>query len=558
MELVDGELKDQPKGTWCAEPKRVAARLQAAANARRSSFPELNQLQRLAEAQNFARWAAENGVQTTEAFRRALQASPAALVPSWTSGVRSEPKHVVQVEQRLTGDPWVLRLHYGTTDVGVMASCVLPVYGPEAQDTALEGMGIKKDLSGVYRYTSSQKPLFAKWMAGVASKIAKCSNGVVLPASGDTADETDAMADAGTFGGFVVHAQPVHVHGGILLGKFSDVARKQMLADGQLVLPDGRMLFRSVGDELHFWNVSTADDTMGAMSQHVTLTAGAVIDSEAVDDRLRVLVKGTAGAILRQELRVHRAPKLSSGLEWLEARFASNSDIVANKAVWACDDFASLCVADVTSSELAALLGASDEDAPPIAVEHVGPDLWIVDIDIANVRAMIDAQADSLKGADIGRGIGLVSQYATWGFIDYAKSLQTTLLGQLEGETADYILSRELTAHRLHEAKAKAATELQVLIGVEMVRTNSKDPAKIRKLWTLLVSLERLADGLPPSKSAVFWLLQRTLLTFIEEAAPQAVRATTLAKKKNLYEERANQSLWIAEGASNPWAAAGR
>jgi hypothetical protein len=60
-------------------------------------------------------------------------------------------------------------------------------------------------------------------------------------------------------------------------------------------------------------------------------------------------------------------------------------------------------------------------------------------------------------------------------------------------------------------------------------------------LWTLLVSLERLADGLPPSESAHFWSLQRTLLAFIENTAPRAVRATTLETKKKLYAER-----WIS------------
>jgi beta-lactamase superfamily II metal-dependent hydrolase len=556
MELVNGELKDEPKGTWCAEAKRVASQLQVAANARRSTFAELNQLQRVAEAQNFARWAAENGVQTTAAFRKALQPSPAIRVPSWTSGVRSEPQQIVQVEQRLTANPWVLRLHFGTTDISVMTPCVSSAYGPAARAKALTAMGIKKDESGVWRYTDRQKPLFAKWMNSVATEIAKCSQGVVLPPSGNTPDDLDVMTDSGSLGGLTGHAEPVHIHGGILLGKFADLARRQMLADGLVLLPDGRMLFRSVRGELHFWNVATANGNMGAMSQHVTLTAGSVIDSEATNNHLRVLVKGRAGALLRQELRVHRAPTLSGGLEWLEARFASDSETVANKAVWSCDDLASLCVADVKSSELGALLGASEDNAPPISVKYVGPDLWVIDLDISHVRALIDAQANSLRETDSGRGIGVVSQYATWGFIDEAEALQEKLLGQLEGDSADYILSRELTTHRLHEAKAEAAQKLQVAIGVAMALTDADNPDQIRKLWTMLVSLERLADGLPPSESADFWSLQRELLEFIEETAPSAVRATTLATKKKLYDDRANQSRWIAEGASNPWATA--
>jgi hypothetical protein len=426
----------------------------------------------------------------------------------------------------------------------------MAVYGPAAIETDFREMGIRKDASGVWRYTNSQKLLFAKWMTRVAAQIAKCSNGIVLPPSGTTTDENEVMTDSGNIGGLAVHAQPVHIHGGILLGNFADVARKQMLAAGQLLLPDGRMLFRSIRGELHFWNASSTHGEIGPMSEHVTLTGGNVIDSEAKNNHLRVLVKGTAGAILRQELRVDRAPKLSGGLEWLEARFASDSDTIANKVVWRCDDLASLCVADVNSSELATL------SARPTRTPRRSPSSTsgLASGSSTSTSQTIDSQAHALKDTDTGRGIGLVSQYVMWGFIEEAESLQEKLLRQLEGETADYILSCELTTHRLHEAKARAAMELQLLIGLAM-SMESDTPNEVRKLWTLLVSLERLADGLPPSESARFWSLQRTLLAFIEKTAPRAVRATTLEAKKKLYDERANQSRWIAEGASNPWAA---
>lgn len=556
MELVNGELKDQPKGTWCAEPKRVASRLQVAANARRSTLAELNQLQRLAEAQNFARWAAENGVQTTAAFRKALQPSPTVQVPSWTSGVRSEPRQIVQVEQRLTANPWVLRLHLSSTDPSMIEPCVSSAYGDAAQEKALRAMGVKPDASGTWRYTEAQKPLFAKWLNGVAGEIAKCSKGVVLPPSGSALEEDlDAMGGAGVVGEVVGHAEPVHIHGGILLGKFSDVARKQMLADGQVLLPDGRMLFRSLRGELHFWRVVSANGNMGAMSQHVTLTGGTVIDSEATDSHLRILVKGTAGALLRQELRVHRAPGLSGGLEWLEARFASDGQTVASKAAWSCDDLSSLCLADVTAAELPTLLVAPEGTAPPISVKRVGPDLWVVDADISDVRAMLDAQANAMNEEDSSGRIGLVSQYATWGFIDEAEALQDRLIEKLEGESADYILSRELTSHRLHKAKAEAAQNVQLAIGL-LTLTGDESPAGVRELWSALVSLERLAEGLPPSEGAGFWSVQRELLAIIEGAAPNAVRAKTLTAKKKLYDERASQSQWLAEGAPNPWVSA--
>jgi hypothetical protein len=427
MELVNGELKDQPKGTWCAEPKRVAARLQVAANARRSTFSELNQLQRLAEAQNFARWASENGIQTTAAFRKALQTSASVRVTLWTSGVRSEPQHIVQVEQRLTANPWVMGLHYGTTDISAVKPCISASYGSDVIDRAFQDMGFRKDLSGVWRYTPAQKPLFAKWMTGVASKIAKCSNRIVLPPSGDTAEEINAMTDSGTVGEEIVHSQPVDIHGGILLVKFADLARKQMLADGRLAVPDGRMLFSSVGEELHFWNLATSHGTIGPMSHHVTLTAGTVVDLETADNRLRVPVKGAAGAILRQELRVHQTPKLLGGLEWLEARFASNNDTIASEqgGLALRRSREPLC-RRCSSLRTAKLLGASEGDAPPITVEHVGPDLWVVDIDISHVRTMIDAQASSRTETDTGKAIGLVSQYATWGFINEAENLQQT------------------------------------------------------------------------------------------------------------------------------------
>src|SRR5262249_37560359 len=157
--------------------------------------------------------------------------------------------------------------------------------------------------------------------------------------------------------------------------------------------------------------------------------------------------------------------------EWFEVRFASNGDGIASKAAWSCDEQASICIADVASSELATFLGASQGDAPPITVKQVDDDLWVVDIDISDVHKMIDAQAHSLNDADAGRRIGLVSQYATWGFINEAEGLFDTLRGQVEGETADYILSRELTVHQLHKAKALAAGRMQRAITLAMLLT---------------------------------------------------------------------------------------
>jgi beta-lactamase superfamily II metal-dependent hydrolase len=296
MELRDGALKDVPQGSWCSDTKLLAARLQKQVNLGNAEPPFLNQLKRLAEMQSFIRWARDNGLEISDQFRKSIsdQKAPTSFeVPRWTSGIRTNPMTLIQEEYyQKAGIPTHL-VHVSMADSSIDSKCVGPLWDVHPDEFRARGLtydAIKGKWVG-----PGASQILNEWMTNLAKSIKECANGVLLPAiSVRPQDELDVMSMEESFG-VVTHIQPIHMHGGVLLGvqrKFLETAWRDK---GLLISPSRRILFKRVNDDLHFWNVIDNYPTFGSLGQHVAIKGGSVTDASAYNGRLRFVIETQPG-----------------------------------------------------------------------------------------------------------------------------------------------------------------------------------------------------------------------------------------------------------------------
>jgi beta-lactamase superfamily II metal-dependent hydrolase len=551
MRLSNGKLVEYPSGAWCSGPKQVAQKLQDEANKGIASFPELVQLRQVAQTQAFAKWARDNGIRTSKRFQDAIaKVGPAASppVPSWTSGIRSKNVTLIQPEERLAARPWTVGLHISVANPLDVAGCVAKYYGHEARAAAFLGAGLKLE-DGVWRYTDQQKTFFTRWIARVAGEVAACASGTPLPPDTDMAGLEEGLGSEGSIGSTVYHLQPVHIHGGVLLGSEKATRRAEWLRDGRVVLPDGRLVLRRQADDIHFWSFSEDSGELGRLGQHVVISKAKIADIEAVEGRLRVLVETGAGGVIRQELRVSKSPGRPQGAEWVEARHADDS-LIASKGIWTCNPdqhpASAVCVSDVDAAGFGEMLAVT-EDEPPILIRWLAPNLWLVDIDVETVGQALDRKLAAIPKEDTGGRFALLGEYADWGYNNSASELQTELENATKGESEDFILNREYNPREIFEEQASLAGFVAETLDAGDAK---ESPGEFLRDLQLP---EKLAKGVPASLLTDMW-------KSLDRAAEEAVQylkdgpyEERLLKLKEHYSDLAVRSQALEDGANNPW-----
>ena len=551
MRLSKGTLVEYPSGTWCSGPKQVAQKLQDEANAGTSSFSELAQLRQVAQMQAFAKWARENGITPGKRFQDAVSKStpaPSARIPTWTSGIRSRNLTLIQPEERLVARPWTVGLHISTAHPEEVSACVNQYYGINARHTAFRAAGLKFE-DGVWRYTDQQKPFFTRWIGQVARAVAICTKGTPLPPDTDMAGLEEGYGSDGSIGDLVYHVQPVHIHGGVLLGSEKESRRAAWLKDGRVVLPDGRLVLRRQGDDLHFWSFNDDSEALGFVGQHVVISKAKIANIEAIRGRLRVLVETEPGAVIRQELRVSKSPGRPQGADWVEARHSDES-LIAAKGIWSCkpaqDSPASVCVSDVDEAGFGKMLGVT-EDEPPILAAAIKPNLWLIDIDVDSVGATLDRSLAAIPKEDTARRFALLGEYADWGYDAKAAELETDLDASAKGESQDFILDREYNPRDIYEEKVILGEILLLAVDAD------KPTESPTQFLSDLQVAEKAVRGVPASLLADFW---KELEKVVETAAADlkdGPYGERLSKIQEHYTDLAMRSEALSDGVDNPW-----
>lgn len=451
MTMRNGDLVDEPRGTWCAETKSVAAALQRQANSGRARLAVLNQLRNLAEIQSFIRWARDNGITPTDTFRKSItqySSAPHDEVPNWTSGIKTEPRVRVQQQRGLNSGRYTNLLHVSLADYATLTNCVLPKW--ITHDYEFPANGIYKDEKGVWRIPPDKYQFVDDWMAGLAVKIADCSNGTVLRATstgrnGEAGDTHQALTEFG----IELHVQGIHMHGGVLLGIQRGFLESAWRDRGLLLSPHRRPFFQRDGGKLHFWNFSDGHQSFGSVGQHVFISDGVVTGVLAGEGHLMFIVETKPGAIVRQELRVGHANGFNKGLEWAEARHGSDDSLIWNKAAWPCarhEASSSGCVqvSDLSLDALWGMIGKVKGKQPPISIIRDSENSWFVAVNLSEVRAELDQRWEKTPSSELNSRLALVYEYAKWGFTDEAVKRYREIASKIEGNTEDTILLKQL------------------------------------------------------------------------------------------------------------------
>ena len=538
----ESHLAEWPRGTWCGEPKLVAQRLQRAVKAG-TAPPELMQLRAVAEMQSFAKWAWENDMKPSPAFQKSIDSQQALVkethVPKWTSGIRAKDAVYVEAEKRWAEKPWSIGLRVSTANPASAKRCIKEFYDDRMDHDFAKG-GLKKR-DGIWYYDESDRPFFAKWIDGVVSNVAHCTNGTVVSSALNASTSDDSIASEGGVDAAEYHVQPIHVHGGILLGSEKEARKARWLKDGRIALPDGRLILKRDADQLHFWSFDEKHPLFTSAGQHVVFSSGKVIDVETVDGRLRALVETTAGSVIRQEARVSAIPNRFGGAEWAEVREADGA-LIAQKVAWFCDEARhdEVCVANEDMKGFGDLIGAHNI-TPGLIIEPVKANLWLVDVDVESIRTFLDTQLKSTQATDIAGRLALIGQYTDWGFDEAANSLVREL--QTSSESEDLILTREFDPSGLYTLGAVVA--LATLLDA--------DSDSGAEFLNKLQRAEKIAASLPPRYSAPVWNALTKLCDGAADTFGGGAHAGRFKRISERYADKAALASALAEGAMNPW-----
>lgn len=448
MVMRNGKLVDASFGTWCGDSKSVAASLQGQANSGGPAPAILKQLRELAEIQTFVRWARDNELAATDAFRQSVAQhnSPAGgVVPTWTSGIKSDPQVRVRQQGSLAAGSTSTVLHISLAESSTWTNCVSPNWALRERDFPENGVHRRPD--GIWNIPPEKNQFVDDWMAGLARRIAACSGGQLLGSS--PAGRRSTFVRTGQANkeiGVIPHPQAVHMHGGVMLGVqrgFLDSAREK----GLLLSVSRKPYFQKAGDRLHFWNHTDEHPRFGSFGQHAVIDGGSVTEVSARNGLLTFQVKTEAGAVALHESRWGRAGDYARGLEWAGARHGGDGSWIWAKAAWPCADGPGcVSVSGASLDKLRSEIGARRGEDWAVSLTRVAENEWRVELNISGVRPELDRRWKEISASDVNARLSMVYEYAKWGFITDALKRYFEVAAEIEGDTEDTILIKLLEA----------------------------------------------------------------------------------------------------------------
>ena len=544
MQLADGELVEAPQAAWCEDMRQVAQTLESRGLSHQPGERVLNNLVQVAEMQNFARWAREHGIKAP-----ALQAklSPLRTVVApvlvWTSGILSKSRTVLQTEATpgigLLGEGRLL-IHYSGSADEHDFKCLK---GNMPSDDELIASGCSREKGGQWNHCDA---VVRKWWTETPSKVQACTGAIAVGETDPTALRSAAnrvMTSGSSEWGFDIHPTPVDVHGGVLLGAHRAFLESAWKTEGRLLAPNGRLIFQNADGDLHFWAFSDA------LGEHAVISGGEVKGAFAEDGQLRIVVSTTPGATIRQELRAAKSDELPTGLDFVEIRDASDGSTLLSKASWGCGE-GCIGIADIVFDDLGDHLDPIEQDSPAIRLKPLNNNLWVVQIDLEEIRAQIRERADQTTDAD--SKMAAARLYAQWGFEDEALPLYDQVRKQIEGEAQDTTFARALGRNGVLGLFA-------VIVGADLEERQTTIASQVRgghvSVSTALAQAKRFdqsIEQLPPEVAERLWENQAQILTEAIKISPPPM-AESLRKTETKYKEQAILCGALAKEVPNPW-----
>jgi hypothetical protein len=554
MRLLDGSLTDTPGAGWCADAKRVAARLEAEALSA-TARPVLSQLRKVAEIQNFSHWARDHRISMSEKLTQKLSGlKPTDYdVPQWTSGIKSAPEVVFQRERHMGLLDTSLLIHYTGAGYQTVDQCVVKSWPTRS---ALESSGCKfdedkkewKDCDDKFESVWANLPIEAAACVQKDIRLAghvKVEGNATRPAAADDSLGLFATARKDKVLKVIRHFSDIEVHGGVALDTHRAFLESAWRTDGTLTAPDGSPLFRQLGGDVHFWNFNEA------LSEHVVIEGGKVVGAHAEDGKLRFVVKSVPSGTVRHELRAKRAPGFTEGVEWAEMREASDGSLLMEKAAWPCGRDCTR-VADASLTELGAYMDLNENEQPLILVENKPENTWIVELDVERLGNDFDKLRKNIDCSVIDRCLALARDYSQWGFAGEALAMYADVLLRADPDAEDTILASILRRGLgVDPFEEEAITEA----ALQQKRVKERVDNGTLTVTVALSELHRIEsaiESLSPESRAGLWLSQsKVCQELVKKAVPETQRQVRQAAER--YSSMAKEVSYLTVELDNPW-----
>ena len=386
-----------------------------------------------------------------------------------------------------------------------------------------------------------------KWWADAAPKMQKCTGARQMGNSDPTvlAKAADRVLKNGeaTVWGFEIHPTPIQIHGGVALGANRAFLESAWKSEGRLLDPSGRLLFQNVNGDLHFWAFSDA------LGEHAVITGGEVKGAYAADGQLRIVVASEPGAAVRHELRAAGSEELPEGLEWVEVRDAGDGAVLLSKAAWQCGA-GCIGVGDIDFDELGGHLDPFEQDSPGLRLRSMGQGMWVVQIDLGEVRVQI--QEREHQASDTDARLAAARLFAQWGFEEQAVPLYEKVRKDIEGGTQDTIFAQALGRSGmfglLGELIGESVEERQTSLASEVAGGH----LSVIAAWREAKRWDRIIEQLSPEVAADLWDSQAALLAEWNKKAPPAT-IEALKKAQVKYTGLGTLARGLAVELPNPW-----
>ncbi len=513
MTLSNGKLERAPQRSWCADAQALAKALQRKANGGASKLATLAELRRLAQMQSFIRWVRDNGVAIGPTLRDAIEKTPPTQpynVPTWTSGIRSDPRVLVQEERTVDGGTPAFRVHVSFADPAVLTDCVEPAWN--RQDTDFPRAGFTFNRATNTWEGTGNGGFLRSWMTALATGIAHCSNGVVLTPDGVYREEDDPLSlatESRTTFKYVPHIQPISYHGGVLLGPLSSSGflKTAWQEYGVQRGVGGHLLFQRVGSDLHFWTTTPGSGNQVGALTHVVVHGGKIIDAFATEGRIRYLVEAGSGATVREEFRSASSKGFSHGLEWARVRHGRDGGLISETAIWpkGSGKGARLDGGDLVSPDVKRHFPHGGSELTSTRVALVEPSVWVVDLDIASIKRDIDARWEQRDRHDASAALAVINTYANWGFRADAAARSAGVVESIEGETQDTNLEPGLVGNGRSDADSGMVANAVGIVLADLADRIDQKKWSPAAVLAELRRLERLLAEMPPTGMSSVW-----------------------------------------------------
>lgn len=228
-----------------------------------------------------------------------------------------------------------------------------------------------------------------------------------------------------------VSTTAVEVHGGVLLLG----ARRPLSADGQLtprdevLLPDGRPVFRAERDMLHFWSMPQVDADGACQSgEHLAISSAKILDQYGSRQGITFLLQTQPGTSALAEGRPGCTKDFEKNAVWKQD-IDLNDGALSRGCLTTAEG--NTCFSDILPPEL----GARQIAVNPLDATHL-----LVRVDLSWMQADIAQRAKQASTGEITDQLRFIETSANLGFQTESKTVFLSLQRDIKTVAADHQL----------------------------------------------------------------------------------------------------------------------